>query len=58
MVMIVRTPPNTCRTQNKKPYESHESRSQAGFWKDGPVLMIVIDDKKPEQEKTGNNTEG
>ena len=55
VMMIVRTPPDAARTQRKNPEDAHEKFRQPGFRQNGVMLLVVINDKKPQQKQSREN---
>jgi hypothetical protein len=45
MMMIMRTPPDAAGTESKHSKSSHQVFSDARFWEDRMMLLIVVDDE-------------
>jgi hypothetical protein len=56
VMMIVGTAPDAAGTQSPDAEEPHEKFRQARFVQDGAVLLIVINDKQPQAQQTGQHT--
>lgn len=54
-MMIVRAAPDTARAQGQHPDEPHQELGRLRAGEDRVMLLIVIDDKQPENEKSGQN---
>ena len=50
-MMIVRAAPDAARAKGKDPKEPHQDLRQPRIWQDGVVLLIVVDDERPEDEQ-------
>jgi hypothetical protein len=58
VMMIVRASPDAGRAQTINPKNPHQGLSEAGFRKDGVMLLIVVNDKKPEDKQAGQDAAG
>ena len=57
MMVIMRTAPDAAGAQGVNPEEPHENLSQPRFRKDRVVLLIMVNDKNPQDQQTTQNTE-
>ena len=56
VMVVVRALPNAARAEHQNPKDFHQAVGQTGTGQDGPMLLIVINDKKTENEQPGENT--
>src|ERR1700722_19807205 len=56
LVMVIgRTPPDAARTQGQNPEAAREKFRQPRFRQDGMMLLVVVNDKKPQQKQSCEN---
>ena len=55
VMIIVGTAPNAAGAERVNPESPHQELRQARFTQDGMVLLVMVDDKKPENQQAGDN---
>src|SRR5258706_5205007 len=56
VMMVMRTPPNAAGAEGQDSKDRHQMFGQAGVRQDRLVLLVMIDNKKTENQQSGENT--
>ena len=56
VMIIVGTAPNAAGAERVNPESPHQELRQARFTQDSMVLLVMVDDKKAENQQSGSNT--
>lgn len=55
VVMIVRTPPDAARAEEKDANDPHQPRGDARVGQDGVMLLVVVNDEEPQHQQAAQN---